>query len=31
MYDDDISEDLIDSINELREGKDFKQLSSGGI
>tara|TARA_B100002019_G_scaffold76718_1_gene66234 strand:+ start:4012 stop:7422 length:3411 start_codon:yes stop_codon:yes gene_type:complete len=28
MHDDDISEDLIDSINELREGKDFKQLSS---
>ena len=28
MYDDELSEDLIDSINELRESEEFKQLSS---
>tara|TARA_Y100001958_G_C21247447_1_gene578782 strand:+ start:2568 stop:5978 length:3411 start_codon:yes stop_codon:yes gene_type:complete len=28
MHDDDISEDLINSINELKESNDFKQLSS---
>ena len=28
MYDEEISEDLIDSINELRESEEYKQLSS---
>ena len=28
MYDDELSGDLIDSINELRESEEFKQLSS---